>query len=153
MDTSRDWIEDAGQENGNYSCHCVHCHLLFVGYKRRVTCRACYEEQKAEQTRREALLSYTGLSSYDWVLTSPQELAKERAGYADLLLRYHVTDKVRRDLTKQVDDLLFQMQCAHTMDMGFHANHPMLKDVRAVVKESQDLDTELAAKRDEGNPL
>jgi hypothetical protein len=37
----RDWEEDASLENGNYTCQCFKCGLLFVGYKRRMECRVC----------------------------------------------------------------------------------------------------------------
>jgi hypothetical protein len=36
-----DWLEDAAHENGNYQCRCVHCGRMFIGHKRRVTCKAC----------------------------------------------------------------------------------------------------------------
>lgn len=41
-----DWPEDAGQENGAYSCICADCGRMFVGHKRRVTCRACATRPK-----------------------------------------------------------------------------------------------------------
>lgn len=37
----RDWLEDAGHENGKYQNLCSQCGNLFVGHKRRVTCRDC----------------------------------------------------------------------------------------------------------------
>lgn len=37
----RDWAEDTAYENGNYNCRCSTCGEIFVGYKRRVTCRVC----------------------------------------------------------------------------------------------------------------
>jgi hypothetical protein len=36
-----DWLEDAAHENGNYQCRCVHCGRMFIGHKRRVTCKVC----------------------------------------------------------------------------------------------------------------
>jgi hypothetical protein len=37
----RDWAEDANHENGNYLCKCSTCGNTFIGYKRRITCKAC----------------------------------------------------------------------------------------------------------------
>ncbi|MEK7945764.1 hypothetical protein WKR98_13490 [Pigmentiphaga sp. YJ18] len=37
----RDWIEDAGHENGNYQCKCTDCGQTFMGHKRRVVCKVC----------------------------------------------------------------------------------------------------------------
>lgn len=38
---SRDWLEDASHENGNYQCICSTCGNTFIGYKRRFTCKVC----------------------------------------------------------------------------------------------------------------
>lgn len=40
-DEERDWREDFGHENGQYQCKCGTCGNVFVGHKRRVTCRVC----------------------------------------------------------------------------------------------------------------
>lgn len=37
----RDWTEDAAEENGNYECRCSGCKHIFIGHKRRVTCKVC----------------------------------------------------------------------------------------------------------------
>jgi hypothetical protein len=37
----RDWPEDFGHENGNYSCTCRGCGETFIGHKRRVFCKQC----------------------------------------------------------------------------------------------------------------
>lgn len=39
-----DWPEDFHLENGNYECECIKCKSKFIGYKRRVICKSCYEE-------------------------------------------------------------------------------------------------------------
>lgn len=36
-----DWPGDWSDENGNYLCNCIKCGTVFIGYKRRVTCRQC----------------------------------------------------------------------------------------------------------------
>lgn len=36
-----DWPEDFSHENGQYQCMCCHCGNMFIGHKRRVTCKAC----------------------------------------------------------------------------------------------------------------
>jgi len=46
--TSRDWTEDAAHENGEYSCTCSTCGNLFIGHKRRVTCKVCHVERTAK---------------------------------------------------------------------------------------------------------
>ncbi len=38
---SPDWTEDFSHENGNYQNRCIHCDCLFMGHKRRVTCKVC----------------------------------------------------------------------------------------------------------------
>lgn len=40
-DPSRNWIEDANHENGQYQNRCVFCSQIFIGHKRRVACKAC----------------------------------------------------------------------------------------------------------------
>lgn len=37
----RDWAEDVAHENGNYWNECGTCRRMFIGHKRRVTCREC----------------------------------------------------------------------------------------------------------------
>lgn len=37
----RSWPEDAGHENGDYSCLCSHCGRVFTGHKRRMLCKVC----------------------------------------------------------------------------------------------------------------
>lgn len=44
----RDWPEDFGHENGNYTCRCGVCRELFTGYKRRVVCKKCVKSAPAE---------------------------------------------------------------------------------------------------------
>src|SRR4051812_33049297 len=39
--TERDWQEDFSHENGNYVCQCHHCWHMFVGHKRRTSCKIC----------------------------------------------------------------------------------------------------------------
>lgn len=46
-DSSCDWHEDAGHENGSYYCKCLSCDADFVGHKRRHICRKCHYESKA----------------------------------------------------------------------------------------------------------
>lgn len=41
MDRPQDWPEDAGHENGAYSCKCAACFQEFTGHKRRVVCKEC----------------------------------------------------------------------------------------------------------------
>ena len=38
---SRDWLEDAEHENGNYQCRCYKCSQGFLGHKRRIVCKIC----------------------------------------------------------------------------------------------------------------
>ncbi len=43
--TQRDWTEDFPHENGNYNCKCLMCGEMFIGHKRRFTCRVCAEPE------------------------------------------------------------------------------------------------------------
>ena len=36
-----DWPEDSRHDNGNYSCQCLKCRVMFTGHKRRTLCKAC----------------------------------------------------------------------------------------------------------------
>lgn len=36
-----DWPEDYSDENGQYQCECTTCGKLFIGHKRRITCKLC----------------------------------------------------------------------------------------------------------------
>lgn len=40
-DDSRNWPDDFAHENGNYQVRCVSCGGIFLGHKRRTTCRVC----------------------------------------------------------------------------------------------------------------
>jgi hypothetical protein len=40
-DKERDWEGDFDKENGQYLNMCCRCNQLFVGYKRRMVCKAC----------------------------------------------------------------------------------------------------------------
>ncbi len=135
----RDWPEDAAHENGNYLCRCCGCHETFIGYKRRVVCKVCSDRDAAEaKLRAEWLTAHKAPAN--WTILTIEEVRAMHADYADQLLRLHVEQQTRRELSKQVGDLLFQMQCAATMGAGFAANHPMLKDVRAAHAKSKKLD-------------
>lgn len=37
----RNWTEDFPFENGQYICRCAHCKHLFLGHKRRGSCKSC----------------------------------------------------------------------------------------------------------------
>ena len=41
-----DWPEDFNHENGNYQNRCCQCEVDFAGYKRRVVCKACNEDNE-----------------------------------------------------------------------------------------------------------
>ncbi|NCB89536.1 MAG: hypothetical protein EOM43_19095 [Gammaproteobacteria bacterium] len=40
----RDWLEDAGMPNGDTVCTCMHCGKEFIGYRLRVLCKVCSEQ-------------------------------------------------------------------------------------------------------------
>lgn len=46
-DYKYDYPEDLEHENGNYVNSCLKCRVLFIGYKRRMTCRSCFEKSKS----------------------------------------------------------------------------------------------------------
>lgn len=41
MTTPHDFPEDFEHENGMYQNRCLYCKEIFVGYKRRLTCKVC----------------------------------------------------------------------------------------------------------------
>lgn len=45
----RSFPGDSHSENGSYMNECCHCLRMFLGHKRRVTCRACQEDAEAEK--------------------------------------------------------------------------------------------------------
>lgn len=48
LNEARDWTEDFEHENGQYFCRCHTCGHLFIGYKRRITCKMCALEMEAK---------------------------------------------------------------------------------------------------------
>jgi hypothetical protein len=40
----KDYPEDFEKENGMYSCICKKCESVFMGYKRRSTCKECMKK-------------------------------------------------------------------------------------------------------------
>lgn len=63
--SDRDWREDWAGENGQYICRCSQCQQTFIGYKRRVICKAC---------------AYTGLEAEAQALREEVAAASEREG-------------------------------------------------------------------------
>jgi hypothetical protein len=49
-----DWPEDFKHENGNYQCQCLTCGQLFIGHKRRITCKVCSTHSKGIQQQVQA---------------------------------------------------------------------------------------------------
>lgn len=49
--SERDWVEDFSHENGNYTCKCCKCGMLFYGHKRRPICKVCASKEIEEQTK------------------------------------------------------------------------------------------------------
>lgn len=47
-DRSGDWTEDFEYENGQYFNQCCVCSQVFVGHKRRATCKACVRGDRDE---------------------------------------------------------------------------------------------------------
>ena len=44
FDSSKNWVSDYNQENGNYTCKCYKCKELFFGNKHRILCKECYDK-------------------------------------------------------------------------------------------------------------
>ena len=40
----KNWQSDYKFENGNYQCYCIKCKSQFMGNKRRLICRECFEQ-------------------------------------------------------------------------------------------------------------
>ncbi len=47
-DNPRNWQVDYPHENGNYVNTCLYCLRKFVGHKRRVSCRECFDKPMEE---------------------------------------------------------------------------------------------------------
>lgn len=60
----RDWIEDAPHENGNYQCKCSTCGNTFIGYKRRITCKACAAATQQAGAAKLDLTNYSQAVNY-----------------------------------------------------------------------------------------
>lgn len=45
VSVEKDWTEDFEHENGMYQNRCRTCNGLFIGYKRRLTCKECATKQ------------------------------------------------------------------------------------------------------------
>jgi hypothetical protein len=52
--TAHDYPEDYTNENGMYHSSCCVCKAVFLGHKRRVTCRKCAKEGTPEEVEAEA---------------------------------------------------------------------------------------------------
>lgn len=67
----RDWLEDEAHENGRYQNTCIHCHLPFIGHKRRVVCHQCADvglappAPSAQDAEDEAWLEEESHGSYE----------------------------------------------------------------------------------------
>lgn len=48
--SEHDWPEDFIHENGNYQNKCCHCKTLFIGHKRRQSCKKCSEDGMSKYT-------------------------------------------------------------------------------------------------------
>lgn len=46
VNIEKSWQEDFSHENGNYTNCCIECKKLFLGHKRRVICKSCYNKIK-----------------------------------------------------------------------------------------------------------
>ncbi|MBT7929779.1 hypothetical protein HN682_07690 [Candidatus Peregrinibacteria bacterium] len=47
----KNWVEDFPHENGNYLNNCVDCGSQFLGHKRRVQCKVCFDKMVEEMTK------------------------------------------------------------------------------------------------------
>ena len=50
LESPGNWTEDFEHENGNYVCKCTICGELFLGHKRRVVCKECFEKMLPDPT-------------------------------------------------------------------------------------------------------
>ncbi len=77
----RDWLEDASFENGNYESRCVECEQPFIGYKRRVLCKACSELLRPAAPAQEPVASDVRTATIE----ECAKLIESGAGMADLI--------------------------------------------------------------------
>lgn len=52
-DDIKNWNEDFKHENGNYQNQCASCNEMFLGHKRRITCKKCSLKKPAEDMLRD----------------------------------------------------------------------------------------------------
>jgi len=45
----KSWMEDFSHENGNYMNHCIFCESDFIGHKRRVVCKECWQQKTVDK--------------------------------------------------------------------------------------------------------
>lgn len=95
--TARDWTEDAGHENGCYSCLCCGCGHSFVGHKRRTLCHACAVADDAEVKRRAVWLSQHG-APLEWTILTVTEVRQMHAEVRQLACELADERNVRRQL-------------------------------------------------------
>jgi len=55
-DGKRSWKEDFTHENGNYLLRCASCGELFLGHKRRFTCKMCNDHPLSPEEKQAANL-------------------------------------------------------------------------------------------------
>jgi len=53
----RGWPEDALHENGNYENQCCHCGEMFIGHKRRVSCKPCSKNPQETTMKKKAVVA------------------------------------------------------------------------------------------------
>ncbi len=129
----RDWTEDAAHENGSYLCRCVHCHEVFTGHKRRAVCKACHTRD-AETAKARAEWLHAHNAPKDWVILTIDEVRAMHAQYADLLLRYHVEAKLRRE---SVAAIVRINDAAAIFAPKRGALHYPIEDAMEIVREAQ----------------
>lgn len=86
----RTWTEDAGHENGRYQNRCVSCEEMFIGHKRRVTCKVC--ATIASNVRQEFAAAQSTITS------QAREIGELREGLKDCRVAFDDTRLGYRNL-------------------------------------------------------
>lgn len=68
--SSRDWPEDFNHENGNYHNRCTSCNEMFIGHKRRMTCKQCARTAASPPAETDEAL----LAAMEQPVTEPQHI-------------------------------------------------------------------------------
>ena len=134
---SRDFPDDGEY----YQRSCCACSETFIGGKHRYICRVCETRDSDEAKNRAEWLTARG-APIDWVILTIQEVRTMGAELADLTLQLRKERALRRQLADGC-------RVAEAFGGTKYARAHWVEDMNAVVKESDELDAAIEARRKE----